>query len=70
MQDSAYIIFIAFACIWILIGAAAVIALLKSNNQELRFGTWGLIVAIPIIVPFIFVLVYQVARPFIGQHFL
>ena len=70
MQDPAYIIFIAFACIWILIGAAAVIALLKSNNEELGFGKWGLVVAVPIIVPFIFVLVYQIARPFIRQHFL
>ncbi|HEY9695033.1 MAG TPA: hypothetical protein V6D15_22760 [Oculatellaceae cyanobacterium] len=68
MQDKQYIIFIAFACIWIIIGVAAVIALLKSENQEIRFGKWGLIVAIPIIVPFVFTLIYQVVRPLILRH--
>ena len=70
MQDSPYIIFIAFGCIWVLMGSAAVIALLKSNNQEVRFGKWGLIVALPIVVPFILALIYQVARPFIVKHFI
>ena len=68
MQDSAYTLFIIFGCLWILMGAAAVIALLKSENQELRFGKWGLIVALPIVIPFILALLYQVARPFILKY--
>ena len=70
MQDSAYTLFIIFGCIWILMGVAAVIALLKSENQELRFGKWGLIVALPIVIPFILALLYQVARPFILKYLL
>lgn len=68
MQDPQYIIFIAFACIWILIGAAAVIALFKSNGEEIKFGKWGLIVAIPIIIPFILTLLYQLVRPLVLQY--
>jgi len=68
MQDSQYLIFIAFACLWILIGAAAVIALLKSNGEEIKFGKWGLIVAIPIIIPFILTLLYQLVRPLVLQY--
>jgi len=69
MQDSTYIIFIIFACIWILIGIGAVIALLKSEG-EIRFGKWGLVVTLPIIIPFIFVLAYQILRPLFVQHFM
>ena len=70
MQDSTFAIFIAFACIWILMGAAALIALLKSSGQELRFDKWGLVVVIPIILPLIIALIYQAIRPFVIQHFL
>ena len=58
MQDSVYILFIAFGCIWILMGAAAVIALFKAEGQEIRFGKWGFIVALPIIIPIIATLVF------------
>lgn len=70
MQDSVFIIFIVFGFIWILMGVTAVITLLKSDAQEIRFGQWGLIVAIPIVIPIILALLYQVARPFILQHLL
>lgn len=65
MQDSVFIIFIVFGFIWVLMGVVAVIAFFKSDNQPLRFDKWGLIVAIPIIVPIVIVLLYQVLRPFI-----
>jgi hypothetical protein len=70
MQDSIFIIFLGFAAVWIVIGVTAIIALFKSDGQEIRFGKWGLTVAIPILVPFILVLLYQVFRPFILPHFL
>jgi len=63
MQDSAFTIFIIFGCIWILIGAVGVIALIKSESKEVRFDKWGLIVLIPIVAPIVIVLLYQVLRP-------
>jgi hypothetical protein len=39
-------------------GAVAVIALLKSEGEDIRFGKWGLTVAIPIIIPIIIALIF------------
>lgn len=58
MDDSIFIIFIVFGCIWIVMGAAGLIALLKSDGQEIRFGKWGLIVTVPIIIPIIITLIF------------
>lgn len=63
MSDSVFIIFIIFGFIWILMGVIAVIALFKSEGQSVRFDKSGLIVFIPIIVPIVIVLLYQVFRP-------
>ena len=57
MEDSTFIIFLAFGVIWAIMGAAAWIALLKSEGEEIRFGKWGLIVVLPILIPFIAALV-------------
>ncbi|MFH7024812.1 MAG: hypothetical protein ACHBN1_05285 [Heteroscytonema crispum UTEX LB 1556] len=57
MEDSTFVIFIVFGCIWILMGTVGVIALLKSDGQEIRFGKWGLIVALPIVIPIIVTLI-------------
>ncbi|MBW4561890.1 MAG: hypothetical protein KME32_12195 [Mojavia pulchra JT2-VF2] len=57
MQDSVFVIFIAFGCIWILMGVGGWIAVLKSEGEEIRFGKWGLIVAIPIIIPIVVALI-------------
>lgn len=62
MQDSAFTIFIGFGCIWIVMGVVAVIALLKSDQQEIRLGKQGLIVTISILAPTILALAYQVMR--------
>lgn len=62
MEDSVFIIFIAFGCIWLLMGTAAWIALLKSEGQEIRFGKLGLVVALPIIIPIIITLIYGAIR--------
>ncbi|MBD2472047.1 hypothetical protein [Nostoc sp. FACHB-145] len=67
MQDSIFIIFIGFGLIWAVMGVVAVVAFFKSDGQPLRFDKWGLIVAIPIIVPIVFVLLYQLIRPYILQ---
>ncbi|HAZ46914.1 MAG TPA: hypothetical protein DDW76_28980 [Cyanobacteria bacterium UBA11369] len=68
MQDSAFAIFIVFGCIWILMGVTALIMLLKSDAQEIQFGKWGLIVAIPILIPIVLGIIYQLVRPLILQH--
>ncbi|HEY9778660.1 MAG TPA: hypothetical protein V6D09_00730 [Leptolyngbyaceae cyanobacterium] len=62
MDDSVFVIFIAFGCLWVLMGAAAVVGLLKSDRQEIRFGKEGLIVAIPIIIPLFISLIYAIVR--------
>ncbi len=57
MNDSVFVIFIAFGCLWILMGVGGWIALLKSEGEEIKFGKWGLIVAIPIVIPIIAALI-------------
>lgn len=58
MEDSLFIIFIVFGCLWIVIGATAWIALLKSEGEEIRFGKWGLVVALPIVLGIAIALIY------------
>ncbi|MBU7583475.1 MAG: hypothetical protein KAF91_11295 [Nostoc sp. TH1S01] len=65
MPDSAFIIFIIFGFVWVVMGAFAVIALFKSEGQKMRFDKWGLLVTIPIIIPIVIVLLYQAMRPLI-----
>lgn len=55
--DSAYALFLIFGVVWIAMVVGAVVALLKLDNQPLQFGKWGLVVAIPIIIPIIAALV-------------
>lgn len=68
MEDAGYKVFIGFGLLWVLMGITAVIVLFKSDGQKIRFGKWGLLVAIPIIVLIVLVLTYQIVRPFIIQH--
>lgn len=58
MADSVFVIFIIFGFIWILIGAIGWIAFLKSEGEEIKVGKWGLVVAIPIIIPIIATLIF------------
>ena len=57
MEDSTFIIFISFGVIWTLLAAGAWIALMKADGQKIQFGKWGLVVAIPILLPFLAALV-------------
>lgn len=59
-SDSAYAVFIGFGIVWIAIGIAAVIALLKADNQPIRLGKWGLLVAIPSFLPILIALIVGV----------
>lgn len=66
--DAAYTIFFGFGIIWVVIGIVGVVALLKSDNQPIRFGKWGLTVAIPILIPFIAVLVIAAIMSLYPSH--
>jgi hypothetical protein len=58
MDNSIFVIFIGFGCLWILMAAVAWIAFLKSEGEEIRFSKWGLIVTLPIIIPIIVTLIF------------
>lgn len=60
MEDSIFIIFLAFGFLWILIGAIGWIVFLKSEGEEIKVGKWGLLVALSIIIPIIITLSYGV----------
>jgi uncharacterized membrane protein HdeD (DUF308 family) len=60
MEDSTFVIFLVFGCIWILMGIVGWIAFLKSEGEDIKFGKWGLVVTIPILIPIIFTLIIGV----------
>ena len=63
MEDSIFIIFIAFGFLWIFMGIAAVMVFLRSGGeQNIRFGKWGLLVALPILIAILITLVYGAVR--------
>lgn len=61
MDDSAFVLFIGFGVLWTVMGVAAVIALLKADGQPIRLGKWGLLVAVPILLPLIAALLFAAA---------
>ncbi|MBF2026713.1 MAG: hypothetical protein IGS48_08105 [Oscillatoriales cyanobacterium C42_A2020_001] len=58
MDDAAFVLFIGVGVLWTIMGVVAVIAPLKADGQKIRFGKWGLVVAVPIVVPLIAALVF------------
>ena len=58
MDDAAFIVFIGFGVVWTLLGAVAVMALFKADGQEIRFGKWGLLVAVPTILPILIAFIF------------
>ena len=69
MQDIPFTFFIIFGFVWVIMGIVAMIAILKADNQEIRFGKQGLLVAVPILIPIIITLLYQVFRSLsLGHH--
>lgn len=63
MDDSIFIIFIAFGCLWVVMGTAIVLLFFKSDGQqEVQVGKWGLIVALPIVIPMAITFVYAAVR--------
>lgn len=58
MDDSAFTLFIGLGVLWTLMGTAAVIALFKADGQKIQFGKWGLVVAVPIIIPLLAALIF------------
>lgn len=58
MESAPFTLFIGFGLLWTMMGAVALIALLKADGQPIRFGKWGLLVAIPIIIPLLTALIF------------
>lgn len=53
MGSAAYTVFFIFGGIWVVMGIAALVFLLKSEGQPLRLDGWALLVAVPIVIPMI-----------------
>lgn len=51
MQDAGYTIFFAFGCFWTVLAVAVWVLVLKAEGLPLRLDKWGLVVALPIIIP-------------------
>jgi hypothetical protein len=69
MQDIPFTFFIIFGFVWVIMGITAVVAILKADGQEIRFGKQGLLVTIPILIPIVLTLLYQVFRSLsVGHH--
>lgn len=62
MNESAFVVFIIFATIWVLMATAGVIAVLKMDGQKIQFGKTGFIIIVPIIVPMIITLTYATIK--------
>ncbi|NJL61954.1 MAG: hypothetical protein HC903_09105 [Methylacidiphilales bacterium] len=62
MDNSIFVIFLIFGCIWILMGVGFVIAIMKADGQKIGFGKTGLLVAVPIIAPIIISLLYAAIK--------
>ncbi|MGB7415691.1 MAG: hypothetical protein WA902_15910 [Thermosynechococcaceae cyanobacterium] len=58
MNDSAFAFFLGFAGLWILLGIGALILLLKMDGQPIKVGPQGLLVALPIVIPFLLALFF------------
>lgn len=59
MADAPFVLFIGLGCIWAVVAAGGVILLFKADGQKIRFGKWGLLVALPIVVPLVAALVFS-----------
>ncbi len=62
MNESAFVIFIIFASIWVLMATAGVIAVLKMDGQKIKFGKTGFTIIVAIIVPMIITLIYATIK--------
>ncbi|WP_088242676.1 hypothetical protein [Calothrix rhizosoleniae] len=62
MNESAFVIFSIVASIWVLMGIAGVIAILKTDDQKIKFGRTGLTIIVAIIVPMIITLTYATIK--------
>lgn len=60
VPESGFVIFLVFGIFCTIAGIAAGVYLLKPKGQPLRFDHWGLVVVIPIVVPIVAALLFQV----------
>ena len=59
MQDSIFVLFLGFAFFGMALGMVGLIALLKMEGKDLKFGSNGLLVTLSIVLPFLIALIYS-----------
>lgn len=60
IPESGFVIFLGFGILCTIAGIAAGIYLLKPKDQPLQFDRWGFVVLIPIVIPIVAALLFQV----------
>lgn len=60
IPESGFVIFLGFGILCTIAGIAAGVYLLKPKDQPLQFDRWGFVVLIPIVVPIVAALLFQV----------
>jgi uncharacterized membrane protein HdeD (DUF308 family) len=60
VPQSGFVIFLVFGIICTIGGIAAGVYFLKPKDQPVRFDKWGFVVVIPIVVPIVAALLFEV----------
>ncbi len=60
VPESGFVIFLVFGIICTIAGIAAGVYFLKPKDQPIRFDKWGLVVLIPIVIPIVAALLFEV----------
>ncbi|GAP94355.1 hypothetical protein [Leptolyngbya sp. NIES-2104] len=60
VPQSGFVIFLVFGIVLTIAGIAAGAYILKPKDQPIRFDKWGFVVVIPIVVPIIAALLFEV----------
>jgi uncharacterized membrane protein HdeD (DUF308 family) len=60
VPESGFVIFLVFGIVCTIAGIAAGVYLLKPKDQPIRFDHWGFVVVIPIVIPIVAALLFQV----------
>lgn len=60
VPESGFVIFLVFGIVLTIAGIAVGAYILKPKDQSIRFDKWGYVVVIPIVVPVVAALLFEV----------
>ncbi|BAU12118.1 hypothetical protein LEP3755_26470 [Leptolyngbya sp. NIES-3755] len=60
VPESGFVLFLVFGIILTIAGILAGAYILKPKDQPIRFDQWGFVVVIPIVIPIVAALLFQV----------